>query len=422
MSYRESRYNYYVEEQNNYILFNTYTNAFIELEFNKVDVKNEKLKFDEFSDSEISVLKENGIIIDNDFDELEMIKYNEMYQKFNKEKISYTIAPTLDCNANCSYCFQPIKNKIMDGNVADAIIAQLDSDFSDETKYFSVAWFGGEPLLEKSLTKISSLSKKIIDLCSKKNIEYNAMVVTNGSLLNEKILKDLIEKHVVAIQITLDGTRDIHNEVKNVEVFDKVINSIKLINKTDINLSLRINLSNDNYTNIKELIEFLSKTTDISKTGIYFAQVQCVNKLSCKNDYSAFLSDKKYAQIELELTKFAIDKGFYFSFPEYNSALCSATNNSDRLIGPDGKQYMCWNGIYDEEFFNQLPENKHVYNHHFLKYQNYYSFNDEKCTNCKLYPVCKGGCPNMKLKGENSCPPLKHNFNDLIKLFYKSNY
>ena len=64
-----------------------------------------------------------------------------------------TIAPTMECNFNCFYCFETNKPKgKMTPEVMDSIIKYIESMPSLEKIYLT--WFGGEPLLAIELMEL----------------------------------------------------------------------------------------------------------------------------------------------------------------------------------------------------------------------------------------------------------------------------
>ncbi|MCK5223270.1 SPASM domain-containing protein, partial [Candidatus Calescamantes bacterium] len=45
----------------------------------------------------------------------------------------------------------------------------------------------------------------------------------------------------------------------------------------------------------------------------------------------------------------------------------------------------------------------------------------EKCRECKVLPICMGGCPyeNMKLTGDATiCNPMKFNITKILQIYY----
>lgn len=97
--------------------------------------------------------------------------YNFQIQLNN---VSYVIAPTLNCNYNCVYCFENKENRKlrMNFNTAEDILSFIIKQIESNKliKSIKITWFGGEPLLSYDL--ILEFSKKIIAKLNKMNILY----------------------------------------------------------------------------------------------------------------------------------------------------------------------------------------------------------------------------------------------------------
>lgn len=128
---------------------------------------------------------------------------------YGSDVMSLIIAPTTHCNFNCQYCFEPKKHpKYISGDVEDAIISYLNNQI--HIKNLSLTWYGGEPLLMTD--SIRRLHDRILKETDKK-IAYHE-VITNGYLIDDKVISIFRDMKLNSIQITLDGTRDTHNRTR----------------------------------------------------------------------------------------------------------------------------------------------------------------------------------------------------------------
>jgi radical SAM protein with 4Fe4S-binding SPASM domain len=124
----------------------------------------------------------------------------------------------------------------------------------DDIKTFkpNVTLFGGEPLLYSNWEKVVSRIKKEGMRCN---------IITNGILL-EKYADSIIDLGVDEIIFSLDGPREVHDEVRSAKgTFDKAYRGLKLIrdikeksgtNKPVVNISSTI--FEVNYRRLDELI------------------------------------------------------------------------------------------------------------------------------------------------------------------------
>ena len=177
----------------------------------------------------------------------------------------YVVFTTNNCNARCPYCYEnngeekPIERG-MTLKTAEKV-AQFILNTKKEGK-FEVEWFGGEPLLNQKV--ISYICKRIKDELGEVSDEFSSKIITNGLLFNEDVLnKAITDWNLKTAQITLDGIEDKYNEIKrykNVKFnpFKKIIKNIEtILKKSDLSLSIRINVSEDNIDNVEDTIQFL---------------------------------------------------------------------------------------------------------------------------------------------------------------------
>ena len=105
-------------------------------------------------------------------------------------------------------------------------------------KSLHVSWFGGEPLL--GLKTIKNLSKKFISICFQNGLDYSASITTNGYLLNERIIHQLIlDYRVNNFQITIDGDEESHNFQRVLRngkgSYSKILENIKGLQNSNLN-------------------------------------------------------------------------------------------------------------------------------------------------------------------------------------------
>ena len=95
---KKSKYNFvYKRENGDVVIYNTYSKAVILL----TDQEYQHYITSDYEKIDTVQYKENGILIDDDFDELHFLKYMHYKAKFSRHNLHLTIAPTLDCNFDC---------------------------------------------------------------------------------------------------------------------------------------------------------------------------------------------------------------------------------------------------------------------------------------------------------------------------------
>ena len=102
---KQSIFNISQPFKNKILLYNTFTTSLVEL---TNDLYNDIFIEKNFSHSEVTLLFNMGFLVDDSYDEaraMENIRCEVI--KNSSEKIAnIIIAPTLECNAHCFYCFE----------------------------------------------------------------------------------------------------------------------------------------------------------------------------------------------------------------------------------------------------------------------------------------------------------------------------
>ena len=203
-----SRYNFLKRYDDTTIFFNAATCALAVVDENFLrvleDVKNNSYDEKNYDSQLIADMKSSGCLIEDDVDELERLEFYRNLAKYDMTNFGLTIAPTLDCNFRCKYCFEAHPKGKMNSETQAALIKFVESRI-ERVKNFSVTWYGGEPLLAKEI--IWHLSEKFLELCEKFSIEYEAFIVTNASLLEDSDVEQFKKYNINGAQITIDGVK-----------------------------------------------------------------------------------------------------------------------------------------------------------------------------------------------------------------------
>lgn len=203
---RNSKYNFFFNNNAKYYVYNTLTNSFIEIEKIFSDaIETNDLNF--FTKEELEGLK-RLMIITTETEETDIInnlKLNNLLHRFNTEILNLTITPTFSCNFDCSYCYEKNKDNIfMTYETEEKIIDFIKSYGSISN--LGITWFGGEPFL--FFKRIKSLTGKL----KKMELSIVNSIVSNGFILNKGILEWMNNNKMGYIQITLDGLEETHNK------------------------------------------------------------------------------------------------------------------------------------------------------------------------------------------------------------------
>ena len=144
-----SKYNFLKQYEDKTIFFNSMTCALaiVDEDFLRVfeDVKSKTYDESKYDLKLINDMRASGCIIDDDVDELQRIEFYRNITKYDLTTFGLTIAPTLDCNFRCKYCFEGHKKGVM-SNETQTQLMEFVEERLRSVKDFSVTWYGGEHL------------------------------------------------------------------------------------------------------------------------------------------------------------------------------------------------------------------------------------------------------------------------------------
>lgn len=417
--YKKSDYNVIYDIDNNEkIIFNTRSLGLSVINNKEYEVY---LNLDENLEKEcmkdtIEDMYENGYIVDKDLNELDILKYRLNKERYSKDTLRLTIAPTMNCNFNCSYCYEKQgeeKNlRCMSKETQENLIEFIEKRL-EGSKKLDIVWYGGEPLLE--FEKIKYMSEKIMDICNSKNIKYVASMVTNGYLLDKFSTQEFKDINIRDLQITIDGQEKIHNHrrplINGDKTYTKIVENIKSY-QDELLIAIRINIDRENVKNLDDLIK------DFKNNGLTNCDINIAPVINSENPKDPnCINIEEFTKIWIEFIKncrkYGINKKPHM-IPKVAN-YCDADAENSFVIDSQGYIYKCWRDIGNtnlsvSNFYNDKKENKQL----FYKYITCDSTENEMCKKCNMMPICMGGCPSDRLKNIDSCTRYKYCLKDIL--------
>ena len=134
---------------------------------------------------------------------------------------------TKKCNLNCLHCGSDCSKNVNSPELSTdswfKIISYFKKQFSSSLAFIIT---GGEPLMHPDILKIG-------DYINKEGMRWG--MVTNGMLLNNSKLGQLIKAGISSITLSLDGLEESHNWLRNhPQAFEKTLMALQLIAKSKI--------------------------------------------------------------------------------------------------------------------------------------------------------------------------------------------
>lgn len=292
------------------------------------------------------------------------------------EPEAFVILPTTKCNAKCYYCYESKYNKLdMTFETADKVIKYIKKSIKGNRT--NILWFGGEPFCNPQIIKYIASNLR------KEGIEFVSRTISNGSLFTsiddiEEIIK---VTNLKSAQITLDGTKETYEKIKGVS-FENTLSGIDFLLKHKIKVGIRMNLSYDNYEELKKLIYFLKERFGVSDYFVVY--VYPLFQLTVEKAGKEIIYDNL-----IKLTKLAYDLGI--SFPDYNDVSthrCMADSGRTTVISPKGELSLCEHHCEGKEIFGSIDKGIKHYNYNIISDWREKELDYPECDQCCYYPQC----------------------------------
>lgn len=206
-----------------------------------------------------------GFIVSHSIDELDIIRQNHSNAVHSKEYF-LIILPTLNCNFKCWYCIQEHLPSIMNVETFESIKKHIDYMVEEECiTSLHLDWFGGEPFMTFKKV-VEPLSRYAIEKCNQYNIPFINTSTTNGYFINKDVADALEDLKFTQFQITIDGEKKFHDNVKFMNgcdsAFEQVLTNINYIleRNATIKVFLRINYTHKTLSKrvVSEVNNFIS--------------------------------------------------------------------------------------------------------------------------------------------------------------------
>jgi radical SAM protein with 4Fe4S-binding SPASM domain len=309
----------------------------------------------------------------------------------------YMILTTTGCNARCFYCYeQGTKPAVMTAETASKVVRYIVAHRGD--KKVRLHWFGGEPLV----------NVKVIDqICtelSNQGVPFYAIMNSNGYLIDADMVQRAKELwQLQEVQITLDGTAQTYNRVKDyvyrgVNAFERVLQNIALLTAAGIRVPIRLNVDQYNIGEMAELVELLHQRFGTNEH-------LCVYSHELFGERTPEDSAELFAQ-RMRLKQQIADCGYggqrNLGLPrDIKLHRCWADDDGIVLITPDGNLIKCQHYI-DSEVFGHIDREER--NEGIVRKFKERPADIEACATCPYYPQCNR-LVMCEPKSERDCTP-----------------
>lgn len=307
---------------------------------------------------------------------------------------------TYACNLKCEHCLAAARDKLPNELSLGEVKSVIDQ--LSEMKVFNICFLGGEPLMREDFLEILEYAAS-----SKIGISFS----TNGTLINDHIIKALEKIDIFKAQVSLDGLEETHNKIRGVNFsFQAVIQAIKKLTKSGIRVEVSTTV---NKLNLQELDDLIKLSISLGANSFKAIPFMPVGRGSNAKYLSLSPEEMKEYVTNIHNFKKKYDKQIFIHTEEtyswlldkppepsiydsYAKNLNCAAGTSQVVISSNGLVFPCpflhnfIAGDLRKESFKQIWIESEI----LLKFREIKREDLKgKCRECSYIPLrCKGGC------------------------------
>ncbi|WFR56123.1 radical SAM protein [Anaerocolumna sp. AGMB13025] len=439
----------YELDNSNYLLINALSGAIdlIDVEC-KEKIKN-MINDNKVNEDDIELfdsLKDRGYIFPSRAKEMEELERQRAFRKtiIEKSALMFVICPTTFCNLNCKYCFESQETRSNAKVMSDRQIKNIFSIIrnlrnNSDAKLNIVELFGGEPLLPMTM----EVNKKIFQFVKEEKMLLN--IITNGThLLDYKDLMKEYKDQIMSMQITIDGTKAIHDKRRfkkdGTGTFDLICQGIDMLLEVGLpKVNIRVNIDNENIDYLEEFVAFIDEKRWREHENFHCDIAPVTDHTDQKPDEIMEESDivrkiiEVYPQYDTEnsFTQLAMFRilehiakvlGIIKSEGSFSKfTYCEANRMQFYVFEPSGKIYACPEAVGEERYAIGDFNEEIVFDEKLLNLWSGRSIlTIPKCIDCNIAPFCGGGCAYAALGTNGDInDPVCNNAHEVISEYLK---
>lgn len=388
-----------------YLIFNTFTDSRVVINQSMKEAMEWATSSSILSleaEKSLGMLKELGIMVDDDMDEEKELDYWFQKLKFDTSILDITVLTTSACNLACTYCYQDgidLKRYLRE-DTSRSVIKWINDRMDDiRPKVLHLTLFGGEPLLNPKAA--IELSRSLYESSQERRVEFRISMITNGVLLTQDIVDQLVKYGLSKVKITLDGDEETHDAKRlhrNGKGSFKTIIENMLRIKGRVPITLGGNFDDTTKHSVPRLLDYLVEKGFSSENilEIKFKPIlAAMNTLPALNNAADSGHVCTFSDINVEdfmWLRHEVEKRGFRSPDGIMIGPCCATKEHSFTIDPWGNVYKCPALVGREEFktahVNDEPSSSPM-NTRFMTVD---LWRDPFCSGCTYRPICGGGC------------------------------
>lgn len=302
------------------------------------------------------------------------------------------------CNWHCKHCYQTeeyIKNELDTEGLFHILNQYIDALKLWKIKG-TINVTGGEPFVREDFFQ---LLEKIHE---NKDIISRVGVMSNGSLITKEIARKLKEVGVQMVQVSLEGLKEINDDIRGKDSFEKIVRAAKILVEEGMPTTISLTSHKSNYKDFPKVVE-LGKEIGVNTVWtdrlVPYGHGKQLEKdmlepLEVKEHYENIHRISKKLREEGSKTHVPTSRALYFLAADNKmfcrSYTCQAAE-SLTVVMPNGDVLACRRlpivvgNLMKQSFFEIWYSNEMLWR---LRDRNEIN---SVCRNCEQFEKCMGG-------------------------------
>jgi len=155
-----------------------------------------------------------------------------------------TLELTNACNLRCKHCYGNA-GEYLENELEYEEIKKILKDLHDAGT-MEIELSGGEPLLRHDFIKILEAAQFF---------DFGIKIISNGTLINKKIAKDLSNFAIDHVQLSLEGLNESHEYLRGNGTFGSTITAINALRDEGMNVALRTTATKKSLDDVNGIVE-----------------------------------------------------------------------------------------------------------------------------------------------------------------------
>lgn len=270
---------------------------------------------------------------------------------FTDRILELTILPTEQCNFRCVYCYETFHRGRMHERVISGIKHLIDSRVAT-LDHLRIGWFGGEPLLARSIVlDISSYASALAQRLPQ--LHYDSGMSTNGYLLTADVVEELVAVGVTDFQVSLDGPESYHDRLRRRRdggpTFAQIWKNLLSLRDSTVafRVNLRVHISKRNLPLMEDFVVTIGAGFgDDSRFRIFFKPLARLG--SIHDDSQSYFEESEARAVKARLER-RLPSELKAVLQNASRYVCYAGRPTSFVVRSDGQIVKCTVGLDDPE-------------------------------------------------------------------------